>query len=149
MYKLINEISDRAFNSALRRGKSVDRESCINALAEELKEYWAACGTPITGYDQELTELEAIWNNDKQYVDYYNRHLHNTSLDEMADVFISAATLLHTAKEHTADLQHSVEYVLCCGPIFYICNIIGSPEEANMLRRAINAKLLYNDIRND
>ena len=67
----------------------------------------------------------------------------------MADVFISAATLLHTAKEHTADLQHSVEYVLCCGPIFYICNIIGSPEETNMLRRAINAKLLYNDIRND
>jgi NTP pyrophosphatase (non-canonical NTP hydrolase) len=92
MYNLISTIAERCHASATRRRKDTIWRGCIFDLRDELAEYWAAKD------DARETSIEAIRTaeqiqDDAEFIDAYEKNLHNTVADELADVLIVAATL--------------------------------------------------------
>ena len=149
MYSLISEISERCRLAAEKRGKDTSWVSCIFALRDELAEYWAAKD------DARETSIEAIRTaeqiqDDAEFIDAYEKNLHNTVVDELADLLIVAATWNASAAANNAENfkpERDVEVMLASGAISFICDQIDAPRDVEMLRRMINLKMRYNELR--
>ena len=151
MYSLISEISERCRLAAEKRGKDTSWLSCIYSLRDELAEYWAAKD------DSRETSLEAIRTTEQiqdgaEFIDAYEKNLHNTVADELADVLIVAATWNASAAAKNAEdfkPERDVEVMLASGAIYFVCSQIGGPQDADMLRCMVNLKMRYNELRKD
>ena len=150
MYKLIKEIAARSYESAKNRGKDVTCQGCKEYLGQELAEYWEAIHA-----EQDLGLWRRIITNaetmaDSLFVAYYDAHIHNTATDELADILITAATWTRAAElaggEHFRP-DHSLDVILACGAVFFVSRAVHSLYEAECLRRVVNLKLRYNDLR--
>ena len=151
MYSLISEISERCRLAAEKRGKDTSWLSCIYSLRDELAEYWAAKD------DARETSLEAIRaaekiQDDTEFIEAYEKNLHNTVADELADVLIVAATWNASAAANNAENfkpERDVEVMLASGAISFICGQISGPRDVEMLRRMVNLKMRFNELRKD
>ena len=149
MYSLISEISERCRLAAEKRGKDTSWVSCMFALRDELAEYWAAKD------DARETSIEAIRTaeqiqDDAEFIDAYEKNLHNTVVDELADLLIVAATWNASAAANNAENfkpERDVEVMLASGAISFICDQIDAPRDVEMLRCMINLKMRYNELR--
>ena len=149
MYSLISEISERCRLAAEKRGKDTSWVSCIFALRDELAEYWAAKD------DARETSIEAIRTaeqiqDDAEFIDAYEKNLHNTVVDELADLLIVAATWNASAAANNAENfkpERDVEVMLASGAVSFICDQIDAPRDVEMLRCMINLKMRYNELR--
>lgn len=120
-------------------------------MSEELAEYWAAKD------DARETSLEAIRTteqiqDDTEFIDAYEKTLHNTVADELADMLIVAATWNASAAANNAEdfkAERDVEVMLASGAISFICGQISGPRDVEMLRRMVNLKMRFNELRKD
>lgn len=151
MYSLISKISERCRLAAEKRGKDTSWISCIYSLREELAEYWSAKD------DARETSLEAIRTteqiqDDAEFIDAYEKTLHNTVADELADMLIVAATWNASADANNSKdfkPERDVEVMLASGVIFFICGQISGPRDVEMLRCMVNLKMRFNELRKD
>ena len=151
MYNLISTIAKRCHASATKRGKDTSTLGCLLSLNDELTEYWAAKD------DARETSLEAIRaaekiQDDTEFIEAYEKNLHNTVADELADVLIVAATWNASAAANNAENfkpERDVEVMLASGAISFICGQIGGPRDVEMLRCMVNLKMRFNELRKD
>lgn len=151
MYNLISTIAKRCHASATKRGKDTSTLGCLLSLNDELTEYWAAKD------DSRETSLEAIRTteqipDDAEFIDAYEKHLHNTVVDELADMLIVAATWYASAEPNNVEEykpERDVEVMLASGAIYFVCSQIGGTHDADMLRCMVNLKMRYNELRKD
>ena len=137
MIDFIKSISERCYNTAVKRGKDVSRAGCLQALAEELKELERAVAQhsavdPSPLYDR------ADKMDDGEFLTAYNWRLHNTEADEIADVIITIATGYH-AGLHDEVLAYVVESV----------SSGLTPDACEMVEQAVALKMRYNELRKD
>lgn len=153
MYHIIASIAERAHATAVKRGKDVSAPGCLRAVGTELNEFWAALDGKNKIADPEATVKAAMAiQDDAEFTAYYDAHIHNTAPDEMADLIITDATWYWTACQEAGegfDPLRSVDVMLACGPVQFVCSILNGPAEVDLLRVVINLKLRYNEVRKD
>lgn len=147
----MESIGERAYACAQRRGKKPSVLTCINAASEELKEYWEAhdLGRECGKYHLEV--IDEI-NDDSKFLEYYEANIHNTAIDELADICIVAATWCYSS--YLVDVQRGdpwqperdLDSVMACGLVAFALATI---DDAELFALAVNNKLRYNDIRKD
>lgn len=155
MFRLINQIAQRAYDTATARGKDVSCMGCLQAVGNEQREYWAAmdAGRMTPDKEREAAEIK----DPKAFVDFYEVNLHNTKYDELADLLITSATWYYAAQQ--ADGQNfnplrSADVILCTGAVAFVIdritgiNQISTIRNAEKLRQVVNLKLRYNTLRN-
>jgi sugar/nucleoside kinase (ribokinase family) len=150
MNQLINSISARCYTAAVRRGKSVGFIGCAEAIGQELKEYWQAVDTYRQTQADEVNKAIYMADNDN-FMQYYDMYIHNTDFDELADLMITAATWMETAKQNNEDYnpERNIDAVLANGAIAFVIGRIQGASDALLLRTVINLKMRYNDLRED
>ena len=147
----MESIGERAYACAQRRGKKPSVLTCINAANEELKEYWEAndLGRECGKYHLEV--IDEI-NDDSKFLEYYEANIHNTVIDEIADICIVAATwcyssyLVDVRRGDPWQPERDLDSVMACGLIAFALATIN---DAELFALAVNNKLRYNDIRKD
>lgn len=149
--EFLQEIAERAYRTAYDRGKKPNVTNCIVAAHNELKEYWDAEDKGRWCLNSELQTADSIMD-DAEFAEYYKKHIHNTTWDELADLCIVSATwcyssyLVTVQNEEEWDPCRDLDMILCCGPLSFVLSIV---TDAETLRLAINNKLRYNELRKD
>lgn len=152
MYKLISEIAERCHTAAVKRGKDTSGLGCMRYLSAELSEYWNAVDNARNIPDFGKTTAEAAGLSDKDFNTLYSEKIHNTTIDELADILIVAASWYHTAQQADGDKfkpERSTDVMLLSGAIQFICGRIAGPDDLDELRTVVNLKMRYNETRND
>ena len=147
----MESIGERAYACAQRRGKKPNVLTCINAASEELKEYWEAADSDRKCGKYHLVVAGSI-EDDTKFADYYAANIHNTTLDEIADICIVAATWCYSS--YLVDVQRGdpwqperdLDSVMACGLVAFALATI---DDAELFALAVNNKLRYNDLRKD
>ena len=155
MYNTIKGISKRAYATAKRRGKYVDPEDCKKYLQCELNEYWDAveAGKP-TNFWRDIVS-EAARMSDAEFIEMYNKRVHNTADDELADILITTATwieaiaLQRESEGNPYQTKRDVELMFAVGPIQYVLDQLDGNEDRERLVNILYLKLRYNEIRKD
>lgn len=150
---LLLPIADRAYLCAKERGKDTSALTCLTASAAEISEYLRAAEAGRVTSSDHIRKAESIWNAQK-FTAFYDKHLHNTTLDELADVCLVSATWLCCAK--IADTLDGVAFdpaknfdaILANGPLTFVAEQLDAVGTAE-LRAVINLKLRYNELRED
>ena len=137
MLDYIKSISERCYNTAVKRGKDVTREGCILALMQEFKELKHAVAHRSVADPSALYTL-ADQKSDADFMAAYILLLHNTVLDEVADVFITIATSFHVDQDDII-LTRALDAAKCKL----------TPGKREMMEQAIALKMRYNDLRKD
>lgn len=157
MYELISKIEERAYNAAVARGKNTSHTGCAEAMAVELAEFWAAAEAGRELPDDILEVARTYYENekDKEFADYYEKYLHNTKADEMADMIIVAATWIHDAREKAEAAGEifipgkCINVVLAGGAIQFVAAQITGMRDLDLLVTMVNLKLRFNELRKD
>lgn len=145
------EIGERAYKAAYNRGKKTSVPACIEAAHRELGEYWEAhdLDKKCTKHDQRVAKCLA---ENTEFIKFYEENIHNTDLDELADLCIVAATwcyasyLVSVQREEQWDPKRDLDTVMCSGFVaFALCTI----DDAEVFANAINNKMRYNELRKD
>lgn len=151
-YKLIQDIAKRCYESAQRRGKDVSCEGCRNYVAVELAEYWRAARQ---GYDlpDGATEAlsEAALIDDNTFITIYDAYVHNTTIDELADLLIVAATWYEAVRRisKTALPMECADVLFIEGILTFIADVCVNNAQAKSLHEIANLKMRYNELRLD
>ena len=151
---LIIPIAQRAYESAKRRSKQPNCVSSYVAVNSELREMWQAIDEQRNAQYTDIAKAEELQDNDLFYT-FYKTNLHNTDLDEMADVVISCATWLWCAKicaeaeGVTFNASRNFDGALLRGPVSLVFDLLNSKEQIDGFRKIVNLKLRYNDLRKD
>lgn len=149
MYSIIAEIAKRCHQAAEKRGKDTSAAGCIACLGRELAEYWAAVDENRVTTHEAITRAEQT-EDDADFCVVYEKELHNTVTDELADVLITAATWNETANQgEDFKPERSIDVLLASGAVSFICNQITGPRDVDTLRRIVNLKMHYNELRKD
>lgn len=149
MYSIISEISERCHQAAEKRGKDTSAAGCIAYLGRELGEYWAAKDAARDTSQEAIRNAEQI-QDDAEFIAAYEKDLHNTVADELADVLIVAATWTATAsRNEDFRPERSIDVLLASGAVSFICSQIGGPRDVETLRRMVNLKMRFNELRKD
>ena len=154
MFRLINQIAQRAYDTATARGKDASCMSCLQACGTEQREYWAAkdAGRTTPDKEQEAAEIK----DPAAFADFYEANIHNTEYDELADLLITAATWFYAAQQADGpdfDPLRSADVMLCTGAMAFAIdrltgiNQITTIRNAEKLRQVVNLKLRYNTLR--
>ena len=90
----------------------------------------------------------------EEYIAYYDDHIHNTTLDELADILITAASYYEAARQSLSDegeniSGRAIDEMIINGAVHFIYTQIQSPADMAQLRRVLLLKMLYNELRND
>lgn len=157
MYELISKIEERAYNTAVARGKDTSHAGCAEAMAVELAEFWAAAEAGRELPDDILGVAHTYYEKgkDKEFVDYYEKHLHNTKADEMADMIIVAATWIHDAREKaeaTGEIfipGKCINVLLASGAVQFVAAQITGMRGLDLLVTMVDLKLRFNELRKD
>ncbi|MEG1159348.1 MAG: hypothetical protein RSD70_03075, partial [Acidaminococcaceae bacterium] len=130
MYKLIKDIAECCYTTAKNRGKDVSCVGCLQGLRTELAEYWSAVDSDKQIVKPVDTIKTALLLAKNDLAAYYDKHIHNTDTDELADVLIVAATWMHAAKiagGEDFDPDRSIDVMLAGGAIQFVCGRISEP----------------------
>ena len=152
MYEILLQIADRCHTAATMRGKDTTGVGCIKSLRLELSEYWKAAdrGAEVPEFD-EITE-KAGKLSDEDFAAFYEAKIHNTAADELADILIVAATWFWEAKTEaggTFQPGKSIDVMLLSGAVQFVCGQITDKHDAERLRKVVNLKMRFNELRKD
>lgn len=150
----IETIGKRCREAAKRRGKDTTCLGCVRYLETELAEYWRAVD------NDNLTPLDAVSElfslrvrlSDGAFVKIYDEKIHNTTLDELADLYITAATYLQEFKSVYGDdfrPMRSTDELLIQGTVDFAHSQVESRDEIDGLRIVLSMKMEYNELRKD
>ena len=152
MYNFVSQISERCHRSATRRGKDTSCLGCLKYLHAEFSEYWAAFdeGRNAPKIDDIMRQVRTIPADD--FVAYYHASVHNTAVDELADILIVAASWYEAARL-AGDLNEDVrtiDVVLLNGAVHFVNSQLKHLRiSASDLRQIVFYKMQYNELRND
>lgn len=152
MYKLISDIAERCHKAAEKRGKDTTADGCIAALRTEQKEYWKAVDNGHYVPDFDTMVHEATKLSEEDFTALYEAKIHNSVTDELADIVITAATWLQTAKNKGGkDFQpdRDIDVLLLTGAVQFACQRITGEKDVRELQAAVNLKMRYNELRKD
>lgn len=147
----MESIGERAYACAQRRGKKPNVLTCINAASEELNEYWEAHDSGRRCGKYHLWVADNI-EDDTKFLDYYAANIHNTILDEIADICIVAATwcyssyLVNVRRGDPWQPERDFDSVMASGLVAFALATI---DDAELFALAVNNKLRYNELRKD
>ena len=151
-YKLIQDIAKRCYESAQRRGKDVSCEGCRKYVTTELAEYWRACrqGYDLSNNAAELLN-EAAQIDDNTFISVYDAYVHNTTIDELADLLIVAATWYEAAirTSKTTVPTECADVLFIEGVLAFIADVCVNDPQAKSLHEIANLKMRYNELRLD
>ena len=154
MYSYIKSISKRCHRSATQRGKDTSCVGCLKYLHGELGEYWRACDEGCVADNISTLAEQVMELPREEYIAYYDDHIHNTTLDELADILITAASYYEAARLSLADegeniSGRTIDEMIINGAVHFIYEQIKSPADMAQLRQVLLLKMLYNELRND
>ena len=152
MYKLISKIAERCHATATKRGKDTSCAGCANYLRVELAEYWKAVENDANVPYFNETTAKATTLPDAEFNALYAEKIHNTDVDELADILIVAATWLHAAKlagGKDFNPDKSMDVLMLSGALVFASRQTRSVAELERLRTVVNLKMRYNETRND
>lgn len=152
MYDLLFNIAKRCHTAATRRGKDTTGVGCIKSLRIELGEYWKAAdrSAETPEFDEIIEKTGKL--SDEDFAAYYEANLHNTAADELADILIVAATWLWEAKaEAGGDFkpERSIDVMLLSGAVQFVCGRMADRHDIERLRKMVNLKMRFNELRKD
>ena len=137
MLDYIKSISERCYNTAVKRGKDVTLDGCMLALLQEIKELEHAAARRLVA-DPSPLYARADLLSDADFMVVYNWLLHNTEADEIADVIITIATSYHVDPDDNI-FSRALDAVT--GEL--------TPDVRELAEQAVALKMRYNEIRQD
>jgi hypothetical protein len=152
MQEILLTIAERCHAAATKRGKDTTGVGCIQSLRMELREYWKAAdkATETPEFDEIIEQAGKL--SDEDFAAYYEANLHNTAADELADILIVAATWLWEAKaEAGGDFkpERSIDVMLLSGAVQFVCGRMADRHDIERLRKMVNLKMRFNELRKD
>lgn len=152
MQEILLTIAERCHAAATKRGKDTTGVGCIQSLRMELCEYWKAAdkATETPEFDEIIEQAGKL--SDNGFAAYYEANLHNTATDELADILIVAATWLWEAKaEAGGNFQpgRSIDVMLLTGAVQFVCGQMSDKHDIERLRKVVNLKMRFNELRKD
>lgn len=152
MQEILLTIAERCHTAATRRGKDTTGVGCIKSLRIELGEYWKAAdrSAETPEFDDIIEKTDKL--SDEDFTAYYEANLHNTAADELADILIVAATWLWEAKaEAGGDFKpgRSIDVMLLSGAVQFVCGRMADRHDIERLRKMVNLKMRFNELRKD
>ena len=152
MQEILLTIAERCHTAATRRGKDTTGVGCIRSLHIELGEYWKAAdrSAETPEFDEIIEKTDKL--SDEDFTAYYETNLHNTAADELADILIVAATWLWEAKaEAGGDFkpERSIDVMLLSGAVQFVCGRMADRHDTERLRKMVNLKMRFNELRKD
>lgn len=152
MQEILLTIAERCHTAATRRGKDTTGVGCIKSLRIELGEYWKAAdrSAETPEFDEIIEKTDRL--SDEDFTAYYEANLHNTAADELADILIVAATWLWEAKaEAGGDFkpERSIDVMLLSGAVQFVCGRMADRHDIERLRKMVNLKMRFNELRKD
>lgn len=154
MRKLITDIAERCHATATKRGKDTSRLGCVADLCGEAQEFWAAISDwrTIPYFNETINHIQDLSDND--FCVEYEMRIHNTDLDELADIVITAATWFQTIKQsegYNAEylFLENIDAYLISGALNFVANRIAGPERLAQLYTIVRLKMRYNELRNN
>lgn len=152
MQEILLTIAERCHTAATRRGKDTTGVGCIKSLRIELGEYWKAAdrSAETPEFDEIIEKTDKL--SDEDFTAYYKANLHNTAADELADILIVAATWLWEAKaEAGGDFkpERSIDVMLLSGAVQFVCGRMADRHDIERLRKMVNLKMRFNELRKD
>lgn len=152
MYEILLQIADRCHAAATMRGKDTTGVGCIKSLRLELSEYWKAAdrGAEVPEFDEIIEKAGKL--SDEDFAAFYEAKIHNTAADELADILIVAATWFWEAKTEaggTFQPGKSIDVMLLSGAVQFVCGQITDKHDAERLRKVVNLKMRFNELRKD
>lgn len=151
MYTLLNTIAPRCHAAAARRGKDTSCVGCIKQLHSELNEYWRAVDDYRLVQNIEALTEQAEKLYGAEFAKYYHENIHNTTIDELADILITAATWLHAARladDESFQPSRVIDVMLAKGAVRFIHEQLTFDDMANLLD-VVELKMRYNETRED
>lgn len=152
MQEILLTIAERCHTAATRRGKDTTGVGCIKSLRIELGEYWKAAdrSAETPEFDEIIEKTDKL--SDEDFTAYYEANLHNTAADELADILIVAATWLWEARaEAGGDFkpERSIDVMLLSGAVQFVCGRMADRNDIERLRKMVNLKMRFNELRKD
>lgn len=152
MYEILLQIANRCHAAATMRGKDTTGVGCIKSLRLELSEYWKAAdrGAEVPEFDEIIEKAGKL--SDEDFAAFYEAKIHNTAADELADILIVAATWFWEAKTEaggTFQPGKSIDVMLLSGAVQFVCGQITDKHDAERLRKVVNLKMRFNELRKD
>ena len=152
MQEILLTIAERCHTAATRRGKDTTGVGCIKSLRIELGEYWKAAdrSAETPEFDEIIEKTDKL--SDEDFTAYYEANLHNTAADELADILIVAATWLWEAKAEAGGNfkpGRSIDVMLLSGAVQFVCGRMADRHDIERLRKMVNLKMRFNELRKD
>lgn len=152
MYEILLQIAGRCHAAATMRGKDTTGVGCIKSLRLELSEYWKAAdrSAEVPEFDEIIEKAGKL--SDEDFAAFYEAKIHNTADDELADILIVAATWFWEAKTEaggTFQPDRSIDVMLLSGAVQFVCGQITDKHDAEQLRKVVNLKMRFNEMRKD
>lgn len=154
MYNLITDISQRCYDTATKRGKDTSCVGCVKYLCDELSEYWHAVDAGRITPDLKEVYPHTYELSDEEFTVFYDSTVHNTTLDELADILITAASWTHAAKlceDKNSEPGRAVDYIMAKGAVRFVYEQIAAMSTAvdvSDMFAVIDLKMRYNKTRN-
>ena len=152
MYNFIIQIAPRCHYLAEKRGKDASCLGCFKYLQGELAEYWAAydAGRTVDNISDLIAQAAGLSPED--FVAMYDGQIHNTTLDELADILITSASwyeAAYRANEGAKVRDRTIDQLIINGAVHFVYGRVQSPHDVATLRQVVYLKMLYNDLRKD
>ena len=152
MQEILLTLAERCHTAATRRGKDTTGVGCIKSLRIELGEYWKAAdrSAETPEFDEIIEKTGKL--SDEDFAAYYEANLHNTAADELADILIVAATWLWEAKAEAGGNfkpERSIDVMLLSGAVQFVCGRMADRHDIERLRKMVNLKMRFNELRKD
>lgn len=157
MFRLLQEIAGRAYETAKRRGQDVSAAGCMEAAGKEQEEYWKAVDEgKLLNSQQVISDAQTMANSAfNAFAEHYEANIHNTDYDELADLVITSATWFYSASQGSPNFNptRSIDVTLASGILAFVIDRINgvtpliTMKNADQLRTVVYLKLRFNEIR--
>ena len=128
------------------------REGCQKYAAVELEEYWRAARQGHDLTNEAVSSInEASQIDDEAYYIAYNSYAHNTTIDELADLTIVAATWYEAVKREASAVGcgplYFVDIMFIEGILAFVADVCVHDPACESLHNVVNMKMRFNEIR--
>lgn len=152
MYNFIIQIAQRCHYLAEKRNKDASCLGCFKCLQGELAEYWAAYDAGRTADNISDLIAQAAGLSPEDFVAMYDAKIHNTTIDELADILITSASWYEAAYRANKGVMvkdRTIDQLIINGAVHFVYGRVQSPHDMATLRQVVYLKMLYNDLRKD
>ena len=152
MYNFIIQIAPRCHYLAEKRNKDASCLGCFKYLRGELAEYWAAYDAGRTADNISDLIAQAAGLLPEDFVAMYDAKIHNTTIDELADILITSASwyeAAYRANEGIMVKDRTIDQLIINGAVHFVYTRVLSTYDMATLRQVVYLKMLYNDLRKD